>query len=155
MKAKWHTMRVLKWCGVAACATTAALWTASALCFIKWESTDGHRILQLGHGACVAFWYPHDWAFRQRTVEVGWIVQPYDRFGAVELRWAPMIELGAKQPHGVLVPIWPVWLAFAAGTIALFRRDKPTPRGHCRCGYDLTGNTSGTCPECGRKAGEP
>lgn len=21
--------------------------------------------------------------------------------------------------------------------------------GHCRCGYDLTGNTSGVCPECG------
>ncbi len=20
---------------------------------------------------------------------------------------------------------------------------------HCRCGYDLTGNTSGACPECG------
>ena len=20
---------------------------------------------------------------------------------------------------------------------------------HCRCGYDLTANTSGTCPECG------
>ncbi|MDB5333981.1 MAG: hypothetical protein JWP03_5132 [Phycisphaerales bacterium] len=27
-------------------------------------------------------------------------------------------------------------------------------RGLCRtCGYDLTANTSGTCPECGKKVG--
>lgn len=23
--------------------------------------------------------------------------------------------------------------------------------GHCPCGYDLTGNTSGVCPECGER----
>ena len=32
----------------------------------------------------------------------------------------------------------------------LFRPPKPIPPGHCtRCGYDLTGNRSGLCPECG------
>ena len=33
------------------------------------------------------------------------------------------------------------------------RSDKPvkwTPS-HCRCGYDLTGNVSGVCPECGER----
>ena len=24
------------------------------------------------------------------------------------------------------------------------------PPGHCPCGYDLHGNESGTCPECGQ-----
>ena len=24
-----------------------------------------------------------------------------------------------------------------------------SPAGFCKCGYDLTGNTSGVCPECG------
>lgn len=45
-----------------------------------------------------------------------------------------------------------------AGAIALifivFRsRTPPVPKpGHCRkCGYDLTGNTGGVCPECGLK----
>jgi hypothetical protein len=30
---------------------------------------------------------------------------------------------------------------------------KRRPPGTCRCGYDLTGNVSGTCPECGRRMG--
>ncbi len=28
---------------------------------------------------------------------------------------------------------------------------RPIPPGQCRCGYNLAGNASGTCPECGRK----
>jgi predicted amidophosphoribosyltransferase len=34
------------------------------------------------------------------------------------------------------------------------RRDRRPKPGHCQhCGYDLTCNTSGVCPECGRPAG--
>jgi hypothetical protein len=30
----------------------------------------------------------------------------------------------------------------------------PIPAGHCTaCGYDLTGNVSGICPECGKPTG--
>jgi len=39
-------------------------------------------------------------------------------------------------------------------TCQLLRRRLPIlyPTGHChRCGYDLTGNVSGVCPECGEK----
>jgi len=31
------------------------------------------------------------------------------------------------------------------------RRNRPKPRGHCQsCGYNLTGNVSGICSECGQ-----
>ncbi len=30
------------------------------------------------------------------------------------------------------------------------KRIAPPPPGFCRCGYDLTGNESRRCPECGR-----
>ncbi len=34
--------------------------------------------------------------------------------------------------------------------VVLHRYQRPVPSGHCReCGYDLTGNVSGVCPECG------
>jgi hypothetical protein len=43
-------------------------------------------------------------------------------------------------------------ILLAAGSLLmlLYRRWLPTPPGGClRCGYDLTGNTSDVCPECG------
>jgi hypothetical protein len=52
----------------------------------------------------------------------------------------------------VQFPVWVLTILFAVLPAArLYRRLRPKhPRGHCRrCGYDLTGNISGTCPECG------
>jgi hypothetical protein len=36
---------------------------------------------------------------------------------------------------------------------AFVERDEAQPT-CCRCGYNLTGNVSGICPECGRKVRE-
>ena len=50
--------------------------------------------------------------------------------------------------EAVVVPlIWPAALCGIAAYVV--RRRGRLPPGHCRCGYDLTGNVSGTCPECG------
>lgn len=44
-----------------------------------------------------------------------------------------------------------VWLALRARRLYARRRRRP---GACRrCGYDLTGNASGRCPECGQTIG--
>lgn len=48
------------------------------------------------------------------------------------------------------IPFWPV-VAIPIGVFLFrfFRRPRLIP-GRCyQCGYNLTGNTSGTCPECG------
>ena len=51
------------------------------------------------------------------------------------------------------LPCWIPFLLVALPTGILFWRDhrrRITP-GHCKkCGYDLTGNVSGRCPECGK-----
>ena len=45
-----------------------------------------------------------------------------------------------------------LWIGFviaAFATAILWRGDRRIPLGHCpHCGYDLTGNESGVCPEC-------
>jgi hypothetical protein len=52
-----------------------------------------------------------------------------------------------------VIPLWIPFLLFAMPTAFLWwldrRRISP---GHCRqCGYNLTGNLSGVCPECGEE----
>lgn len=49
------------------------------------------------------------------------------------------------------VPMWMVFLLVVAPTALFWWRDRRYPPGHCqRCGYNLTGNVSGKCPECGK-----
>lgn len=44
----------------------------------------------------------------------------------------------------------------AALLIRKIDRDQAYPPGTCRsCGYDLTGNVSGRCPECGQEIPKP
>lgn len=48
------------------------------------------------------------------------------------------------------LPLYAVLAAVAIPTLLVWRfGPKPVKAGHCRCGYDLTGNESGICPECG------
>ncbi len=47
-------------------------------------------------------------------------------------------------------PLYAAFAIVAIPTLLVWRFwPKPVKPGHCRCGYDLTGNTSGVCPECG------
>ena len=52
------------------------------------------------------------------------------------------------------LPLWMpvVLLGLVAGVFWLADSRHKRP-GHCRCGYDLTGNVSGRCPECGTSTG--
>jgi hypothetical protein len=54
------------------------------------------------------------------------------------------------------VPIWAVSLCLFILTLLLAWRGRPLRRKSntcAECGYNLTGNTTGICPECGTRAG--
>jgi len=69
-----------------------------------------------------------------------------------QLASGSLIPIGGYR--GVQVPLWLVTAATAGLPLLwaarwLLRRRR-VPGGHCqRCGYNLTGNVSGVCPECG------
>jgi hypothetical protein len=70
-------------------------------------------------------------------------------FGEYKSTWPGQRE----RYFGVAIPIWAIFLISAlppAVWIYLFHRRKRQILGLCvKCGYLLTGNISGVCPECG------
>ena len=56
-----------------------------------------------------------------------------------------------RGPVIFILPLWIPFVLIAVPMVLVWWLDRRRiPPGHCqRCRYDLTGNTSGTCPECG------
>lgn len=56
--------------------------------------------------------------------------------------------------NGVFLSLlYPPFVATTIATLIVWRSGRKRVKlGHCQCGYDLTGNVSGRCPECGTKA---
>jgi len=70
-------------------------------------------------------------------------------------RWSPVLPPTPRWQTDVTVPIWATVMLTAVLPIAYFisayRRNPKRQPGHCRaCGYNLSNNQSGICPECGR-----
>jgi len=78
---------------------------------------------------------------------------------ATEFTWAEVAQhlLGFGLPGKsyflggpIQTPIWLLVVAVGFPTALLWWRDRRPKAGFCQvCKYDLTGNISGTCPECG------
>ncbi len=86
--------------------------------------------------------------------------RPYHRVGRVSLT-ARGTRLPPVSVTVVRTSMWTVLLIVAAYPALAFirgplRRHRRRKRGLClKCGYNLTGNTSGICPECGTKIDPP
>jgi len=65
----------------------------------------------------------------------------------------PYVEVSPQQAARKIleigVPFWLLFALFVLPTIWMFRRQRIAGPGCQYCGYDLTGNVSGVCPECG------
>ena len=73
---------------------------------------------------------------------------PGARWGAGVRGW---FKLPRRFLNGWIAPVGPA-VAMLAGLslVTLWRTRRRIPEGHCRvCGYDLRGNASGRCSECG------
>ncbi len=113
-------------------ATVGSVVVESTVCIGRWMVTL--------RGMCIYAWCePPAMHAGQSGISTGWYgvrcaYESFQQFGRYYLQ----------------LPLWP--LAFVAGAACLWLilRWPKTPYGHCqRCGYCLTGNTTGRCPECG------
>ena len=142
-------VRVLKWLGAGLCVLIATAFVVSVFWTVDYYESftrpPATLVLRAGMFSCVTRDLSGDpWPN-------GWLVT---RTKSMELVLWPE-EIYTKYPDARVLRI-PLWMPFSAvllPTILLWFLDRRRPRpGHCRCGYNLTGLTSGRCPECGAPA---
>jgi len=83
--------------------------------------------------------------FRDVSLPIPFVVERQARglfrWNSYTTNWSVFVE----------VPLYAPFLAVAIPTLLVWRFGrKPVKPGHCRCGYNRTGNQSGTCPEGGK-----
>lgn len=142
--------RILKWTGLAACLAILLLWCVS----IGWAVGLGCGRWYVGVAdGYMGFSWASSWggAKARRLYFVARDVR------VLLNEFLPVLEHGfrLKGPDSidefVFAPIWNILLVLGALTGYRFWRDRRRvlPH-HCRaCGYDLTGNLSRICSECG------
>ena len=141
---------MLKWVGTLSCVVCAAALLASIGRLISLYHWNTLTRLSLYHGTVLWQWYDrHLFESSQRVDREYQIRGSY--FDPVI--WKPQVTL----PFVLVLPLWIPFVAVSLPTAFLRWRDRRRiPRGHCQtCGYELTGNVSGRCPECGSSLAGP
>lgn len=159
----------IRWSGLACCLVLVAAWAWD--CFVNF--TTGFKVDEDGNTCFISMCgggfeyvytdlitsvelamypeilqttvYPHP-----PTLDVPWFEVESESYRDLE---GSCFTPGGTFYYRLSIPIWPLLLAAAMPTgIVFWRASKRIPPGHCqKCGYNLTGNVSGICPECGSK----
>ena len=136
-----------KWAGMLTCVAAVSLWLGFGR---HWgHFVVGPIMLSCGAGSFNVSWgdSPNRDTYGAVVSLTGWhfwVAWPSYR--------VVQVTLPIPATVGILaVPAWMVTLVVAIPTFVLFRFDRRRiPPDHChKCGYNLTGNVSGRCPECG------
>ena len=97
----------------------------------------------------VLTWCPKPW--RGVVVRCGLLVCSLGMLAQICLMPWSWRYVDARYVDAVLVAAFLVTLGLGAMDLRFVY-----PPGHCRrCGYNLTGNRTGACPECGQVTGHP
>jgi hypothetical protein len=146
-----RTPRILKWAGLGVSLLVIAAWVISYFDLIEYRDPNqlpGVMFYSLGNASA---------SYTGLVLSDGRLTWGYMLMHNPPSGWRMR-----RRPRGMsfstfrdsrclIVPLW-LPLALVAGPTAfLWWLDRRRiPPGHCRkCGYNLTGNVSGTCPECG------
>ena len=165
MRRRSRTRHVLKWAGTATCAMLVSLWMFTS-CYPLTLNTSTH----IGGIKWGRLWVsevpaalqplPFSWSVGRFSNPLPGYVPDYVLgIGRSPRGWRPKSWVDAGTTAIGLcwwyISVWPVFLAIAVPTAVLWWVDRPGRRRrsrtrYCRkCGYNLTGNVSGRCPECG------
>ncbi|MCZ6815847.1 MAG: hypothetical protein O7F76_04005 [Planctomycetota bacterium] len=144
MRRRSRLLRVAKWGGVVVCVLLAGAWLAS----LRWSgayvvsNTSRTQVVGIGAGAI----HYQFLRFRVLGLADGW--RPERTTSAI---WWPDYRAAPMPGFMLSIPLWMPLVTTVLLAASCVLLDRPLP-GHCPCGYNLRGNESGTCPECGQSA---
>lgn len=147
--------RVAKWAGMSATLLTGILWLLSVSNLVSFFRADDPVSVGLADGAFYVVLWP---VWRPATKPSGIYCPSRKSMGIAVYLIARLSPTSKLRPtflpeRCLVIPIWNLVLLAGTPTAYLCYRDRRRIPIQCcqACGYDLTGNTSGICPECGNK----
>lgn len=147
------SLRVLKHFGFVVSTMIAIMWVTSIPLYFHYASKGNRLILRLGYGYLGVTYASDDLDPERRRIRPGLSVQRLPSLGIRwDVRWWSTTYFGTSSYFSIIgTSLWIPFLLVSIPTAILFWRERHrVPRGHCpKCGYDLTANMSGRCPECG------
>jgi hypothetical protein len=140
----------LRYSGLTSAALVAGVWVLSMCVYVRIPYTSGHA-LGIGDGSfLIESGVDVLTGKAPLTFQAVWNWQGISagRSATSWLGWGPR-----RVSERTSILIWPLAIALGIPTMLLWYPEaRRFPPGHCRrCGYDLTGNVSGRCPECGER----
>jgi len=161
--------RILKWTGVGLCILILGIWLAS----LRWSfHSYGYRGVGIIVGqVTLTQWAGQQASFNQSLANTpsyqmrqGYLIQQVPTAHMADFRYGFMLPKiryyylnGTYHSWELSLPLWLPLLLTAIPTAWLWHRDRrliscsPDHLLCSGCGYDLTGNTSGVCSECGER----
>ncbi|MBN1858452.1 hypothetical protein JW848_04525 [Candidatus Bipolaricaulota bacterium] len=149
LRRRW---RILKWVGLLFSFVALSAWVWSH-CSSPIYDLGSHPLAQQGPLLAGG---EGSWVFRTVQFADGEVLFSYEFDPSVSMSLPDdLIDWSWLQVNGFYIGlVLPLWIPFVIAVIptgVLWYLDRRRiPPGYCRkCGYDLTGNVSGVCPECG------
>ena len=143
-----------KWAGTAVVALLVVAWAAS------WRRgfglsqgfPGGYNAAALVKGSIEAH-FVREPSYRPTDPAVSW--RSFDISRYPDAVWMPRYEsraIGSGSDAALDLPLWTLLLPVIIAKGLLWHFDRRRPPGICvKCAYDLSGNRTGLCPECGAK----
>ena len=144
--------RIRKWTALSLSTLFVLVWFLSLYYSVSYRRSDAGWGFTLEAGAViVGTWMPDARQVAQVDRLMGWNMfdRGYD-FTDRPLEWWVKREKGWMGEELLCLPLWLMFLTVLIPTIYFWWGDRRRiPPGCCKtCGYNLTGNVSGVCPEC-------